>query len=396
MRALVAELDIRDPRPIWGLSSYFGVRVLIRAGVVPLGWTWLQPEPGYDVLPVSALLDAAQGFQIPDSLSTTVRDLPEITVVVCTRDRHIALRGCLESLLRLKYPSYEVVVVDNASRGSETRAMAEAYGVRCVLESKPGLDNARNCGARAATHGIVAYTDDDVRVDPDWLHGVAAGFQDSDVACVTGLICPLELETPAQQVFESYGGMGKGFVPRLFDPAVMSPHALISAHAVGVGANMAYRRDLLLSLGGFDPDLDVGTPSGGAGDLDMLHRVLASGHKVRYEPRAMVWHQHRRSLAGLYRQIYNNGRSFGCYLLKIASTGTVPRTAVVRFAARSWIGGWLIGSLMSKSPGRRLALIVTEAWGALHSPTAYVQTFRKFPWQKLISRPDHGSPTAYN
>ena len=74
---------------------------------------------------------------------------PHISVVVCTRDRPLALRSCLESLQVLDYPQsrYEVIVVDNASRETSTRELAFQAGFRCVREEKPGLDNARNCGA---------------------------------------------------------------------------------------------------------------------------------------------------------------------------------------------------------------------------------------------------------
>lgn len=81
----------------------------------------------------------------------------------------------------------------------------------------------------------------------------------------------------------------------------MGPYDLVTVHHMGVGANMAFRRRVLEQLGGFDTALDVGTPSHGAGDLDMFHRALLSGATVRYEPVALVWHQHRRDMAALRR-----------------------------------------------------------------------------------------------
>ena len=317
--------------------------------------------------------------------STDPPDWADISVVVCTRDRPLALRSCLESLQALDYPisRYEVIVVDNASREATTRELALQAGFRYVREEKPGLDNARNCGAASATYDIVAYTDDDVRVDPAWLKGIARGFAHGDSVCVTGLICPLELETPAQRLFERYGGMGKGFQPKLTSPASLRASEILAAHNFGVGANMAYLRSTILDMGGFDPDLDVGTPSAGAGDLDMFHRLLASGHSVRYEPSALVWHQHRRAMPDLHKQIYNNGRSFGCYLLKAAANRTTPRSDVFRFAVRNWIGGWLLGSLFSRQAGRNLSLVAAETWGAMHAPWAYLTTFRRLRWSKL-------------
>lgn len=376
MRVRVGEFDVRDPRPVWGLLGYDSAQVLVRNGAQPVGWVKISAD-SRDVLDEDVLRQAIrdQLGEIPERDLAEPSELPPISVVVCTRDRPVALRGCLESLARLRYPAFEVIVVDNASKGPETRELVRAAGFFYEREERPGLDPARNCGWKAAHAGIVAYTDDDARVDPEWLMGIARGFADPSISCVTGLICPLELESPAQTLFELYGGMGKGFRPRVFSPASMRPEAILAAHSVGVGANMAYRRDVLARLGGFDPHLDVGTPSNGAGDLDMFHRLLASGGQARYEPSALAWHQHRRLMPGLYRQICNNGRSFGCYLMKAAVTRSIPRTALARFAVRDWIGGWLLGSLLSRRKLR--GLILAESWGVLQAPYAYLKTYGK-------------------
>lgn len=377
MRIRVGEFDLRDPRPLWGLHGYGGAQVLVRDGGQPMGWIRLPRAYLRDVLDEDALRQAIreQLPKLPQRDLAEPHTLPPISVVVCTRDRPLALRGCLEALSLLRYPAFEVIVVDNASRGPETRELVKAAGFRYEREDRPGLDPARNCGWRAARYDIVAYTDDDARVDPEWLTGFARGYSDPTTSCVTGLICPLELESPAQRQFENYGGMGKGFRPREFRPAEMKQAAVLAAHAVGVGANMSYRRNVLEKLGGFDPHLDVGTPSNGAGDLDMLHRMLAGGYTVRYEPSAMVWHQHRRITAGLYRQICNNGRAFGCYLIKAGATRSVPRAELARFAVRDWIGGWLLPSLILGRTGRGLAL--AECWGVLQAPYAYLKTYGK-------------------
>jgi glycosyltransferase involved in cell wall biosynthesis len=391
MRVWVGDFDLNQQQPIFGVGLYAGARVLIRRGPSPLGWVWIENSRGADVFSELAITAAAES-QLERLDTPPLADPPEgphISVVVCTRDRPLALRSCLESLQALDYPAsrYEVIVIDNASREATTRKLALQAGFNYVREEKPGLDNARNCGAASASYDIVAYTDDDVRVDPGWLKGVARGFAHGDSVCVTGLICPLELETPAQQLFEQYGGMGKGMQPKLTSPARLPASAILAAHNVGVGANMAYLRSTIRDMGGFDPDLDVGTPSAGAGDLDMFHRLLASGHSIRYEPSALVWHQHRRAMPGLHKQIYNNGRSFGCYLLKAAANRTTPRSEVFRFAVRNWIGGWLLGSLFSRQPGRNFTLVAAETWGAMHAPWAYLTTFNQLPWSRRSGQP---------
>jgi glycosyltransferase involved in cell wall biosynthesis len=303
---------------------------------------------------------------------------PPISVVVCTRDRAELLQRCLSSLRHLDYLPYEVVVIDNASRDDATARVVAATPFRYVHEERPGLDWARNRGIAEARHDIIAYIDDDAQANSSWLQGLAAAFADPLVAAVTGLVVPSEFVTPAQRLFEQYGGMGKGITARQFQRASLRPHDLIAVHHLGVGANMAFRRKVFTDVGYFDTALDVGTPAWGGGDLDMFHRVLAAGLTLRYEPTAIVYHQHRRELAALRRQLYANGRSFGVYLLKVWKQQSVDRGAVAQFAIR-WIGGWLVRRWISCLLGRLdfpYTLVWAELWGACSAPWIYYATYR--------------------
>ncbi|NTW00473.1 MAG: glycosyl transferase family 2, partial [Oscillochloris sp.] len=218
---------------------------------------------------------------------------------------------------------------------------------------------------------------DDVQVDPGWLYGIAQAFADPEVAAVTGLVLPAELDTEAQALFECYGGMSKGLQPRRFQRTTMSVIDMLAAHALGVGANMAFRRTTLTQLGGFDTALDVGTPSGGGGDLDLFHRVLAAGLTCAYEPTACVWHQHRRDMAGLRTQIENNGRAFGIYLLKIWTQRSAPRQATLRFTYR-WLRHYLLPQVLRSlrhTHALPLWLTLAELRGALDAPRAFRATY---------------------
>ncbi len=383
----VAQLEIADGvAPLPDCRGYGGIRLLLRRHGVPLGWVTLggnRDTVGPAEIEVvlhqrlrgptlqAALLDA-----VPPS---PPRRVPSISVVVCTRDRADQLQRCLGALSRLAFPAYEVIVVDNAPRTDATQQVVAAAGVRYVREDRPGLDWARNRGLAEARYGVVAYTDDDTEVDPQWLAGIAAGFADPSVGAVTGLVIPGALDTEAEVLFElCYGGMGKGTMPREWDPAVLSARQLIGTHHLGVGANMAFRRELLERLGGFDTALDVGTPSHGGGDLDILHRVLMAGAVIRYEPAAILGHHHRRELAALRRQHYDNGRAFGVYLLKIFARGAIPRHTTAWYALRVWLS-WLVGRVYHRFRRRELLpmrLLLAELWGAMHAPWAFISTYR--------------------
>jgi GT2 family glycosyltransferase len=249
--------------------------------------------------------------------------LPRASVVVATRDRSASLLRCLDSLLALDYPDYEVVVVDNAPATSATqRLIAARYPceVRYVVEGRPGLAAAHNRGLAVAGGEIVAFTDDDVVADRRWVLELATAFGwAADIACVTGMISAAELETPAQIWSEARWGLGKGSAPRVFrisDRRRLGALFPFAAGRFGSGANMAFRTDVLRELGGFDPALGAGTPSRGGDDLAAFFAVIAAGYALAYAPEAIVRHWHRRDYASLRRQAYGYGAGLAAYLTK--------------------------------------------------------------------------------
>jgi glycosyltransferase involved in cell wall biosynthesis len=208
--------------------------------------------------------------------------------------------------------------------------------VRYVREPRPGLDWARNRAIAEATGDVVAFTDDDVVVDPCWVHAIAAGFRaDPSVAAVTGLVIPAELDTDAQVLFERYRSFGRGFQRRRVAAGRGEwPLALRYGLAgdYGTGANMAFRRQVFERIGPFDPALDVGTTARGGGDLEMFFRLLKEGHALVYEPAAIVRHRHRRTWAELRRQIADHGIGFSAYVVRSGLAYPEERLAFARLA----------------------------------------------------------------
>ena len=388
IEALLSEQPVDGAR-----LSYAGGtigKIPARVGLEPLNTPHLRQQlMELFARPLFTLLGRERGIDAPADSPLAVQP---ISVVICTRDRPDDLRRCLASLSRLEHPCFEVIVVDNASRDGATAQVVAEFGFRYVREERPGLSWARNSGAAAARYALIAFTDDDVQVSPGWLRALAVAFGDPQIALVTGLVLPAELDTQAQWLFEAYSGMGKGFAPRAFVPAKMSARERIAVYELGVGANMALRRSALETLGGFRSELGAGTPSGGGEDLDIFQRVLGGGWTARYAPAALVWHRHRRDMPALRRQIEANGRAFGVYLISLWRANQLPRLAVARFAA-GWVGGGLLMRLARRVAGRSnlpFALIWAEIAGALRSPAAYVATHRH---DELLRRAG-GQPAA--
>jgi glycosyltransferase involved in cell wall biosynthesis len=308
---------------------------------------------------------------------------PSWTVVVCTRDRADDLRRCLGALLALEAPAGapagEILIVDNApSDDRSARVVAEVAGgptpipVRYLREDRPGLNWARAAGARAAAGDVVAYTDDDVVVDPGWLARLLEPFADTRVAAVTGLTMPLEIETPAQWLFERYGGFARGFARRVFDPVEFPPAA---AGQAGAGANVALRRALVVGMGLFDVELDAGTVTLTGGDTYAAYLLLAAGHHIAYAPDAVVWHRHRRDYAPLRRTLY--GYSVGGFAFLTRCLVEHRDLGAARVALQ-WLRSDHLPMLARALRGRPGALprdlAVAYARGVLVGPVAYLRS----------------------
>jgi hypothetical protein len=206
-------------------------RVLVRLHGEPLGY--LTVPLGRDGLDVAALAAtarsrfadlvgahlAAEGLGAVDGSGETPARTPAcpnhvtsevpVTVVVCTRDRSTELVACLRHLQALTYPLLEIVVVDNAPTDDSTEQVVSAVArqdarFRYVREPRPGLSAARNRGLREAGGTCVAYTDDDVAVDPEWVQGIVRGFQRRpDIGCVTGLVATAAISSAAEEYFDA-------------------------------------------------------------------------------------------------------------------------------------------------------------------------------------------------
>jgi GT2 family glycosyltransferase len=404
----IADLDLAQPLPsLDGLQGYGQVRALVRWHGVPLGELTIPVvgaclnaealaaaitrELGPRVMSTLVSAALARGpLKAPLSLAELLEErpapppsqLPSVTVAVCTRDRPDDLHCCLHAIERQVVPPHEVIVVDNASSSEHTRLLIQRDfpSVRYVLESRPGLDWARNRAIAEASGDVVAFADDDVLVDSRWTAAIAAAFAERpEIDALTGLVLPAEIETEAQWLFERYGGFGRGFIRRVFHVAPQSPAAAAERHVgtgkFGTGANMAFRRILFERIGGFDPALDVGTPTNGGGDLELFFRVIAEGATLLYEPHAIVRHRHRRSRRALRRQIAGNGVGFYSHLVRTASAYPEARRPVFRFGLW-WLWWWNLRRPLKALLKRNrlpLSLYVTELCGSLIAPLRYRQ-----------------------
>jgi glycosyltransferase involved in cell wall biosynthesis len=281
-------------------------------------------ERGAD--PLSAMPDLVDGSR--------GAPLPSVSVVVPTRRELGRLERCLRSLLVCNYDDFEVIVVEHRRRASMTaRMLVEQFPdegrLRYVEESWRSTSVARNAGLARAEGEIVAFTDAGVVVDPQWLRAsVAALLRERTIGCVIGLVAPSNLGNSGQAQSEQFAGVTSGLHPGVYrppSPTEQNPLRSFGAGALGWGASMVMRTELVRELGGFDAALGPATPTASGEDVDLLNRLLQTGHSFAYEPRAIVRHQGSGGPARPRREAYRDGVALGAVLCKQLVTGPARR-----------------------------------------------------------------------
>ncbi|WP_132055515.1 glycosyltransferase family 2 protein [Pseudocnuella soli] len=250
-------------------------------------------------------LDQPEQNELPQSVP--------VSVVICTRNRAAQLANCLVSLATQRVAPQEIIVVDNAPSDNSTAEVAARFpDIRYIRESKTGLDIARNTGALAASYPVIAYTDDDVKLHPLWTYRIWQAFEESPrLAALTGLVIATELKTEAQLIFEKFWSFNRGYVDKVYGRDFFEGNLRSGPPVweIGAGANMAFRKTAFEQVGYFDELLDAGK-AGCNGDSEIWFRILNHGLEINYNPRVIAFHEHRRTMAELKRQMFHYLRGF--------------------------------------------------------------------------------------
>jgi GT2 family glycosyltransferase len=271
------------------------------AGTFVFAWTDEWHRGGYDVhdwdfglvmrdrRPKPAL--GAIGAAYAEAPFPPTLQWPRVSVVVCSYNGARTIRDTLGALARLDYPDFEVIVVNDGSTDA-TPAIAAGYGARLISTHNRGLSAARNTGWQAATGEIVAYIDDDAYPDPHWLRYLAYAFMTGDWVGVGG---------------PNIAPPGDGAIAECIANAPGGPvHVLVTDREAEhiPGCNMAFRRDALAAVGGFDARYRAA-----GDDVDLCWRLQERGGRIGFHAGAMDWHHRRNSIAMYWRQQKGYGKA---------------------------------------------------------------------------------------
>jgi len=284
---------------------------------------------------------------------------PALSIVVPTRNRAGKLDALLRALAALEVPAggLEAFVVDNGSTDETPQVLAWwaprfPFPLRPLAEPRPGVSRARNAGVAAASAPIVAFLDDDCLPEPDWAAAILAAFAaDARLAAVGGRV---ELKSPEDAPIGLRLGRERERMTGMW-----------GAFGLLIGANAAYRRDVLAAAGGFDARLGPGTGIPAAEDSDLIWRVFLTGRPLVYEPGVLVRHDHgRKPGAGEALRIRRNyvvGR--GAFYAKhgLKGDGQVLRQAY--YEVRKLLAGAFKGTAAERSKARQnLGWLAAGAW----------------------------------
>ena len=247
---------------------------------------------------------------------------PRVSVVVCTFNGERRIRETLEGLMKLDYPDYEVVVVDDGSTDSTAR-IVEEYPFRLIRTENRGLGSARNTGSGASSGEIVAFTDDDAYPDAHWLRYLVSSLTGGGYAGVGGP----NLSPPRETWTARMIGRAPG-------PSAVLVSDVLAEHVPG--CNMAFRKEELEGVGGFD---SVFRSAGD--DVDFCWRVKERGGRIGYSHSAVVWHHPRGSVRSYWRQQFGYGRAEA--LLERKWPGKYDSVGRTKWSGRIYGSGYSLG-----------------------------------------------------
>lgn len=240
----------------------------------------------------------------------------DISLIICTRNRCQQLAQCLETVRSITCERpWELIVVDNGSVDDTRRIVEEFISsgrsplTVYIYEQRPGKSNALNAALANAKGNILAFTDDDCYPSPELLTSIWQVFCNPSVDYMVGRVMLHDLTDDPIAVNE------------LMAPATYPGRSFLS---VGLGffggGNMAFRRHVLVDIGGFDPIFGPGSRFRYSEDLDVVGRASAAGCEGRYCPEVVVRHHHQRKRSDRSAMWKACGIGTGAYHMKLLLT----------------------------------------------------------------------------
>ncbi len=416
MKIQIEQVDLLAPWPAIAMrDGYYAVRVLVRAGTVPIGDVFVRPVRTRAVTPrrlqrriarkyaqrIIKLLATEQtpeldGLLVPEGAPQDVCEAfanghgqqswptPGATVAVYTQGKEALLAACIFNLRQLDYPSFEILVVDSGNDPVPTRDVAEKLGVRYVRCLSTAPARARNAAIEQARNDWVAFIDDDCRPERNWLKELVRPVaQDPNCRCVCGMVQPARLDSTADIAFELHRGLAQRFDEVVVKPAILTASSTRPAPLwhLGSAANLLVHKQFTQLAGGFDTRLAWGE------EADLFYRALRDDYTVHYTPRAIV-HHHRTWTRKTLRQHVRTAAvaRAGYHVQRVARHGDLRSLLELAWHRPKLLVRELIRAMSGKTKFPWSMLLV-ELRGTLAGPWVYAMQSVRRRWKSRRVNP---------
>lgn len=266
-------------------------------------------------------------------VSATLESGVPVSIVIVSRERPEALRRCLTGVEQLQYDPFEVIIVADPAGIDVAREMPFAGALKLVEFDRPNISAARNLGIAEAAGEVVAFIDDDAVPEPQWLRHLLEPAKRPEVAAMTGFVRGrngISFQYRARQL--TARGEPENLNVDTETPSILLPP---TGGAIKTeGTNMAFRRSVLVKLGGFDPAFHYYLD-----ETDLNMRLARAGHATAIVPLAEVHHgfaaNRMRNANRVPRDLFDIGASWAVFHRKhLPTPDHAAHWALLRAAER--------------------------------------------------------------
>lgn len=240
--------------------------------------------------------------------------MPILSVIIPTYNRPDSLMNAVENLQNQSLTSYEIIVVDNLSDNNMKDKIHKfnqkaKFPVKYIREPKLGLHFARHAGVKEAKADLLVFTDDDTTFHPNWLKSYAIAFaRYKSMVAAGGPVRPVWETTPPIWLEKILKDQKTFTILSLME---LHKRFILSTKGIFFGVNMAIRKEIMFSLGGFNPEI-IGKEWLGDGESGLNRKMWEKKMMIGYVPQALVYHhipQERMTLKYFYQRMANEGAS---------------------------------------------------------------------------------------
>ena len=260
-------------------------------------------------------------------------DTPLVSIIIPAKNAESTIRKCLNSILRVNYPSYELIIIDDGSTDDTPKILSEYKDIKTITTSGIGPSKARNIAAKEAKGEFIAFTDADCAVDVNWLNELLSGFKIIPEASACGGRQELPQDASDFEknvfIFMKKTGFITDYMRKINKNGIIEVNHNPSCNAI-------YKKSVFLKEGGFLENLWPGE------DVELDYRLRKKKYKLVFNPKAIVYHYRPKNINDFSKMTFRYGKAQGFLVRKYGFFRVIH---LVPFILLSWVNLNIFGIL---------------------------------------------------